>query len=282
LLRVDVSQVTPAGRLHHLLAEIQTKPDQQSMVQAWSEVLQIPEHQRAELLRTYALVVGLPDEVEAQVLKIDSQLINLALVTRWRDKVVSAFEVDFARNVTINNFTGRYDRETLAYLEMCDDALRRHLPGRSPLQESDLEHITALVDELEVELNNDPAVDPELRAFLLLHTQAMSQAVRDVPVRGSAGLEEALDQALGDAFVRRPDLFRRAGPERAGKFLAIVQAVVLALQIALTGLQITQAAEGQPQDYVTVQVDIKQAPALPAAGPISPPSPESAAPDGQH
>jgi hypothetical protein len=251
------------------------------MVGAWSEVLQVPEDQRAELLRTYALVVGLPGEVAAEVEKIDEQLINLSLVMRWQEKVASAFQVDFARNVTLNHFKGRYDGETLAYLEMCDDALRRQLPGRSPVQESDLKNITALVDELEAELAGDPAIDPELCSFLLLHTRAMSQAVRDVQIRGSAGLEEALDRALGDAFIRRPDLIKRAGPERAGKFLAIVQAVVLALQITLTGLQIAQAADGQPQDHVIVQVDVKQAPALPAA-PMLPPSSDGATSGGQH
>ena len=78
-MRVTVSQVTPAGRLHRLLNEIRQKPPNQSIVQAWSEVLAIPLSRRAELFRTYALVIGLPDEIAAEVEKVDQERFHIAL-----------------------------------------------------------------------------------------------------------------------------------------------------------------------------------------------------------
>ncbi len=269
-MRMTVSQMTPAGRLHRLLSEIRQKPPNQSIVQAWSEVLAIPLSRRAELFRTYAFVVGLPDEIAAEVEKVDQERFPVSLAMRWRDKVTRAFEVDFAGGVQLNHFTNSYDTETLAHLEWCDDVLRRGLPGRSALQLSDLERITDLVDQLERALSEDREIDTELRTFLLQHARAMAQAVRDVPVRGAAGLEEALDQALGDIKIRRRHLTERLGAERAQHLMAIIQAVLLALQVGLTAVQITQAGESPEPPRVTIELPAADpVPALPAVHPTS-------------
>lgn len=71
-----------------------------------------------------------------------------------------------------------------------------------------------MVTELEHDLSDDPDIDPELGAFLLHHARAMAQAVRDVPVRETAGLEEALNQAVGAFCMPRPHLAARADPPR--------------------------------------------------------------------
>ena len=276
-MRVTISQATPAGRLHRLLSEIRQQPPNQNIVQAWGEVLKIPASRRAELFRTYSFVVGLPDEIAAEVRKVDQEKYNISLAMRWRDKAAHAFEVDFSGAVPVPHFTERYDGETLAHLEWCDDLLRRGLPGRSAPQQSDLERITALVTDLERDLSEDSEIDPELRAFLLQHAQAMAQAVRDVPVRGTAGLEEALDQATGDFYIRRPHLAARTDPARAQVFLAIVSAVLLALQCALTSVQIAYASDAPPPPHVTVEIEgtcLPAVPALPAPRSASPSPPE--------
>lgn len=96
LMRVTVSQATPAGRLHRLLSEIRQQPPNQNIVQAWAEVLGIPANRRAELYRTYSFVVALPDEIAAEVEKVDQERYNTALAMRWHDKITRAFEVDFS------------------------------------------------------------------------------------------------------------------------------------------------------------------------------------------
>jgi hypothetical protein len=176
---------------------MRTKPESQNIVQTWGEVLGIPVSRRAALLRMYSFVVGMLDEIATEVSKVDPQKFNTSLAMEWRSSVDSAFEADFSGAVKVPNFTGRYDNATLAHLRWCDDLLCRGLPGRSVPRQNDLEHITALVTELESDLSADPDIDPELREFLLGHAQAMAQAVRDVPVRGSAGLAEAADKAMG-------------------------------------------------------------------------------------
>jgi hypothetical protein len=113
----DVSQVTPAGRLHRLLSEIRQKPASQNIVQAWGEVLGIPTERRARLHRSYSYVVALPDEIPAEVRKVDPQRFNTSLAMRWRDKVIHAFKVDFSGTVPLPHFIDRYDGETLAHLE---------------------------------------------------------------------------------------------------------------------------------------------------------------------
>jgi hypothetical protein len=263
-MRVTISQATSAGRLRRLLSEIRQQPPSQNIVQTWGEVIRIPANRRAELFRTYSFVIALPDEIAAEVRKVDQERYNIALAMRWRDKVIHAFEVDFSGAVPVPHFTERYDGETLAHLEWCDDLLRRGLPGRSAPQQTDLERITALVTELEQDLSNDPEIDPELHAFLLQHAQAMAQAVRDVPVRGTAGLEEAVDQAMGDFYIRRPHLAARADPARAQMFLAVISAILLALQCALTSVQIAYASDGTSPPHVTIEIEGTCLPAVPA------------------
>ena len=94
-------------------------------------MLRLPAHRRVELFRTYSFVIALPDEIVAQIRKVDRERYNCALPMRWHDKVSHAFEVDFSGGVPVPHFTERYDGETLAHLEWCDDVLRRGLPGRS-------------------------------------------------------------------------------------------------------------------------------------------------------
>ncbi len=136
-------------------------------MQAWGEVLGIPVNRRAELLRMYSFVLGLPDEIATEVSKVDPQKFNTSLAMEWRSSVAFAFEVDFSGAVPVPHFTDRYDKEALAHLRWCDDLLCRGLPGRSAPRQSDLEHITALVTELESDLSADPDIDPVLREFLL-------------------------------------------------------------------------------------------------------------------
>lgn len=233
-------------------------------MQAWGEVLGIPVSRRAELLRMYSFVVELPDEIAAEVRKVDPQKFNTSLAMEWRRSVDHAFSVDFSGAVPVPHFTDRYDNETLAHLRWCDDLLCRGLPGRSVPEQSDLKRITALVTDLESDLSADPEIDPELREFLLGHARAMAQAVRDVPVRGSAGLAEAADQAMGDFYLRRPHLAARANPARAQMFVAIVSAVLMALQCALTSVQIAYAGDAAAPPHVTVEIEGQCLPPVPA------------------
>lgn len=244
-------------------------------MQAWGEVLGIPVNRRAELLRMYSFVLGLPDEIATEVSKVDPQKFNTSLAMEWRSSVAFAFEVDFSGAVPVPHFTDRYDKETLAHLRWCDDLLCRGLPGRSAPRQSDLEHITALVTELESDLSADPDIDPELREFLLGHAQAMAQAVRDVPVRGSAGLAEAADKAMGDFYLRRPHLAARADPARAQMVLTLVSAVLMALQCVLTSVQIAYAGDAAaPPEVTTVVIEGTCLQPVPArlALPQAPPS----------
>jgi len=273
---MTVSQATPAGRLYRLLASMRTKPTSQNIMQAWGEVLGIPVNRRAELLRMYSFVLGLPDEIAAEVSRVDPQKFNTSLAMEWRTSVDRAFEVDFSGAVPLPHFIERYDNETLAHLRWCDDLLCRGLPGRSAPRQSDLERITALVTELESDLSGDPDIDPELREFLLGHAREMAQAVSDVPVRGSAGLAEAVDKAMGDFYLRRPHLAARADPVRAQMFLTLVSAVLMALQCVLTSVQIAYAGDAPaPPQVTTVVIQGTCLPPLPArlALPEAPASP---------
>ncbi len=238
----------PAGRLHYLLSQISQQSVNHSVVDAWAEILSTA-GDWSELLRLYGLVASLPRDIEAAVSLIDPERNNVELALKWQAPVSKAFEIDFARQVAISEFTKHYDSSTLAYLEFCDDLLYRHDPGKY-IPPDELARIAGKIAELEADLDADAGLEPKLRAFLLDHSRAMSQAIRDVPVKGTAGLERALAAGIGDIYGLHKDKAQRLPPNRREAFLGILAAIGAVLTVGETVLALEEAR--------AVQTEIKE------------------------
>jgi hypothetical protein len=240
-----------------------------SVPDAWADVLRIPRDHWSSILRSYSLVLGLPDEIALQVRGVDPSLIPFPLAMSWEPAIRRALEIDFSRAVPLKHLLDLYDAEALTNLRWCHEILSRHYPSGSLIQRSALDGIREKIHDLEAALV-DPGIDSELCDFLRMHAGAMARAVDDVPIRGRAGLEEAVDQVLGDVYIRRARVAER-DPRRVELLLAVVQAILLALQISLTGIQIEQASRPPLPQQLVIRCETPSVrPALPPGQSVPP------------
>lgn len=143
---VTIHADNPAGRLHQLMSRVRAKPDGQNVPRVWGEILGVGDDW-PELLRLFAFVAGLPKEILGELDHIDRTAYPVELARRWHGPINEAPAVDFARGVQIHHVKAKFDGESLAYLELCDDVLHRHRRGISPDQ-PDLGRIRAKIGDL--------------------------------------------------------------------------------------------------------------------------------------
>jgi hypothetical protein len=224
----------PAGRLHALLLQLKERSDNFS--KALCEIYQVSYTDALKAAPVISRVVQLPDRAKAQVLSLDDSLYDSELILNWHQPVRTllsrhAFNSSSAGSTVV----GTLDNSILLSLQFCSDLLHRHLPEYVP-QDEELQRIIGLIRELRDEIS-DPALDPELRAFLLRHANDMEAAIVAFPIDGSTALADALDKAVG-SLNRRSDIVVKAekAPSAWAKFGNII--VVVAAVCQITGAQL--------------------------------------------
>lgn len=263
-----------AGRLHELISAFSRIASQQLMAYTWAAVLGMSVDDGPEFLRRLALVFSLPGEIEREILKVSPGEFDGDLAMRWSVRMLQELEpAALLNNLSSAHVVGRFDKASLNSLEYCSYVLHEHRPQRV-FPGSELERIRLLIAELETAVRGAQGLDPDLCEFLLFHAEAMAQALRDLPLRGPAALEDAFDQALG-AARRRADLSAR-GENRSTsrKFGELIVAVAAVLQITTAGLtlpgQIRQELEGPAPAAPPVVKIVVQQPDVPAPAALAP------------
>jgi hypothetical protein len=254
---VTVHGDNPAGRLHNAITSLGIHASQQPMWQAWAAALQVLGEQLPELLRQLALVHDLPAEIVSQLDRIPDAEYDRDLVMRWQGEVLGLLSTRLFGTEPAAQVVPVVTKESLFSLESCSYVLHRLSP-QPMVSVEDQERIAQKVRELEEAVRAEPTMDADLRAFLLYHAGLMSRALRDLPVRGRASLEDAYDQAWG-AARRRIDLTIRVKEEHPSaweKFRDVMLVIAAILSIASTGLalpgQVLQELEGPPPATETV------------------------------
>ena len=254
----------PAGRLRVLLISFKRhSSDKRPVLSAWAAALGVPATDLPELFRRLGLINGLPGQIQAEVGLIDESEYDRDVVMRWRDSVVPALG---AALMTTNpsmsaQLAKRLDAGSMRSLEACSDLSHQHR-AEPPIDETRVAAIRKAITELEDAADSDPDADPEFLQFLRNHARAMTQAVDDLPIRGSAALSGAFDLAVG-AVVHEERRFRKSGDTRRSgwkKFLVMIAAVAAALQIPLSVLDMPPAVRSdmgspaQVQEVTVVEV----------------------------
>jgi hypothetical protein len=223
-----------AGRLLSIIANLkESRRNQYSDFHVHlAEVLEVSPTDPAEFARPFLLVLELPDRIKADISRIDARLYNPELIMQWHAPVRSALEKAVFLHNPLTEFQRLAGQEEMLSLRFASDLLHRLMPERV-ISETELERVTRLLDELDEDLRLGTQIDSELRAFLLGHVNAMSRAIRDMPIAGSAALESALDQTVG-ALHRRSDLVARGedSPSVWAKFGNLIVVVAAIFQIA--------------------------------------------------
>ncbi len=188
----------------------------------------------------------MPTQILSEINLLDPQSFSRDLALRWEPSVAEALALDFSQSVPIEHAQQHLSADILLSLEVCDDTLHRYRRG-ADITESDSERIKAKIEELEADLESDPDIEPVVLEFLLRHTKAMARGLREIPIRGAAGLQEALSAGIGDQ-VLRPDLAEKAGPRRRDMLIGLFAAVAAATQFGGGLAQLDQVAQSNRAD----------------------------------
>jgi hypothetical protein len=239
----------PAGRLHLLLLRL-GESHNNFFRQALCQIYGVNFENALEACPVILRAVQLPDKAKEQVLTLDESLYSPDLILKWHEPVrkmlsKTAFRTDGSDAPAHINTLGP---ETMLSLQFCSDLLHRHLPEYVPPDE-ELQRISGLIGELRDAVAN-PAVDPELRGFLLSHVEDMESAIAAFQITGLPALADALDKAVG-SLNRRSDIVVKA--EKApsvwtkfGNLIVVVAAVcqITGAQLALPNLIKQELASG--------------------------------------
>ncbi len=271
----------PAGRLHELLTVFGKHASQQAMWQAWAATLQVSADDIPGVLRRVAMAYDLPSAIVSEIDRVPDTEYDREFSLRWRHDVQAVLGASLFATEPAATVIRSVSREALFSLEHCSYLLHRFRP-QPDVSDQEQQRIAQMVSELEEAVEAEPGMDPDLRIFLLYHAGQMSRALRDLPLRGRAALEDAFDQAVG-AANRRMDLTSQA--ENAGawaKFRDLILVIAAILAIASTSLalpgQIRRELEGPPPAPSTIVKVIEQPQA-----PQDAPSPQaSSAADSRH
>jgi len=250
----------PAGRLHALLDSFKLNSSQQPVHSAWGAVFGV-QGDLSGLLSALGLLVDLPDQVEAEVDRVNPEEFDRDAVMRWKVQLAPFIRDRLLNNERADQAVAAITEGSMASLESCSFVLHRYRPQRV-LSDADIEKIRSLVQELVATIEEELDGEWELLDFLLQHAKAMSRALDHYPIVGTAALETALDQSLGAVARRGGDFAAKEYTRRESwkKFAKLAGAVLVVLQVPTTALQlpgeIRQAIEGpQPAPVEKVVID---------------------------
>lgn len=241
--------------LSKLIAQGPTRP----LLEAWTTAVGAQGLPEYEFMRKIGLVYQLPLEAFDEHSRIDPDKVNSDINLRWRNPVQRVLGATFGMlGQNTANAVGLLTDGVMISLESCSDALDRHRPQPSA-DKSDLDSLRESVNALSEDVKASD-VDDELREFLGRLVGTMLTAIDDYPLRGAAGLRDALEHVTGALTVRR-DLTEKTAKEQPKIWERIDSALGRLASICIivtTGFQlpgmVTQAIEGPSQSAPAVVV----------------------------
>jgi hypothetical protein len=265
----------PASRLHFLLTLMQdcndVDPDTSgSFHRRLAQVLSVDPGNALEYARPFLQVLHLPDEAQAEVLRLNDESYDPELILMWHPPVREALNAAIFRTNDLGHFQGQLTEPSMLSLRFCGDLLHRRLAQRMLTQE-ELDRVGDLIDELEQEITLDTNIDRDVRAFLLGHVKLMKQALADVPLFGSGRLEDALDQVVG-SLHRRSDIVARSdkNPSTWAKLGNLIVVIAAVFQIAGVQLALPSVIKHELTSGHAPTAQVKVVPMPSGSGPAGP------------
>jgi len=261
---VNHNRDNPASRLHELITLLRggtiNEYEDDSFHRRLAQILSVSPDDPLEYANPFMQVLQLPDRAAAEVHGLDDATYDSELILMWHPPVRAAFSnAIFNPNMhKLNEFRSQIDEPILLSLRFCGDLLHRRSAERL-LSKDELDRIRQMVDELDEELRRDTKIDPEVRAFLLGHVKAMTQAIADAEIFGPTGLEDALDRLVG-SLNRRSDIMVKAEDSpsvwtKVANIIVVIAAVfqIAGVQLALPSVIRHELTSGRPSSsQVTV------------------------------
>jgi hypothetical protein len=255
----------PAARLLGVLEKLKELQPNTPARDAMIQVISPHTSDSAVLARRVGLLISLPDQTMAQVEAIE-EIVSRELLLRWHAPVSKAFHELLFFGGGIGQITNNYGDGDLAALQICADLLHRNR-REIILSNEQLRNIEDLVRELYETLQLDSHIDPGLHSILLRHVRAMQQAIEDIPLLGTSGLELVAAQTYGDLTLRRDQVVKgEKSTATWQKLTAVLGAITAALSFGITAIQAIEApSTPPPAQNTTVVIEAPVIPPLPSA-----------------
>jgi len=223
----------PAGRLHALLREGQSKPKDKPASEIWAEILDVPKEDTGLLLRRVGHVLSLPSSVKEAMSYVDDLDHNIYL--RWLSRVEASFSI-LNFQMAWKQFIERFDGEIMYGIEICSDRLSRERPEKTADQTL-LENLLAKVNELLDDLDNTE-LDANVWFYIYDHLIKIKEAIEEYKIRGIKPLEAVFEQTVG-GVVLSPELYQNSQKTPSGKrFWEVMGYLAIVVTITASSIQI--------------------------------------------
>ncbi len=211
--KADPHDRNPAGRLFRILKRAKLRPKGSVGLSAWAPVLCIPDplnHSKLPvLLKRMALVLQMPDHIEAQINTINQtitseehKLDREQYIDSWRNSFAAAAPfMNSAQNIT--DFNSKITEACIASLGFVSRELNRstYEPELDPDVLAGLrKQISEIIDELQA----DTTIESKLSLYILQHLFFILETINEYEFAGIVPIHKAINATVG-AMIMTPE-----------------------------------------------------------------------------
>ncbi len=195
-----------------------------------------PHNRGAPLLKTWGKVLGageldfserfaqlqfLVEDIK-RLIEADDGILKKDRYLAWYPLFSSFLSTAHLLNGT-EQIAGHFEpnRTIFHTLEFCSEALSKSF-GTDNIAEEDLNEISQLVDELYATAK-DELKDPALKTVIMELVEGIRQALRQYEIRGSQGIQEALERLAGSIIFHQSQFKQHSTPQTTSKVKAILE-----------------------------------------------------------
>lgn len=227
----------PAGRLHALLREGQSKQKDKPASEIWAEILNVPKEDTGLLLRRVGHVMTLPSGIKEAMSYVDD--LDHSIYLRWLPRVEASFSI-LNFQMAWKQFIERFDGEVMYGIEICSDRLSRDRPEKVA-DESLLESLLKKVNDLLGELESID-VEPGTWFFIYDNLVKIKEAIEEYKVQGIKPLEAVFEQTIGEVVLTPEKYQSSQKTEKGQKFWEVMGYLALVVTITAGTIQIGKDA----------------------------------------
>jgi hypothetical protein len=252
----------PAGRLYEILIRIRAvvgSDEWRNTISGTS--VPAPEKHRVGLIavlspgqhpsgsalaRLISAALSLPDETFEE-LGFIAHIVDIDLITQWRERISTGLEGFFYRSMTKDDMEKQARESDMAYIALCSDLLHKHR-HEVEIEQEKLVEIRAQIQDILQEVDDDLNFDNELRNLLVSHLREMLAAIDSLPTWGTARLQAAVAETVGDLAVHWQVVTSKSGnsPDTWVKVTSVLAAVTAMFSFGSAIFQSIEAPAAAP------------------------------------
>ncbi|VAV85283.1 hypothetical protein MNBD_DELTA01-1199 [hydrothermal vent metagenome] len=226
---IDVDRNNPAGRLHHILSNALSQPDNLTLEEVWFKVFEIENGPLSEIFPYIHKTNNTLNELKATLNKVDDK--NYALFTKHLHRV--------DQFINTNNFStiwgsirSKLTEATLDSLAFCSAELSKMPDCESCIEEQELADLLKEVDELICTIVS-ASLNESLKLLLIKQLNQIRQAILEYKIVGIDSLSNAYASNLGTITINNSSFLNNKDTEEVQSYIRVLSKIDIFLSVAL-------------------------------------------------